>query len=144
MKEVYADTSYWIAIFARRDPWKEAADRARHRIGDVRLVTVDEVLVEFLNAFSAAGKHLRTEAAGFVGDILAHPGVETVPQSRQSCLQGLELYKKRADKSYSLTDCISMTLMHARAISRVLTTDQHFAQEGFAVLMQRHNRKSAR
>ena len=113
-------------------------------MGDVRLVTAGEVLVEFLNAFSAAGKHVRTEAAGFVGDILAHPGVETVPQSRQSFLQGLELYQKRADKSYSLTDCISMTLMHARAIPQVLTTDHHFAQEGFTVLMRRHVKKSGR
>jgi hypothetical protein len=37
-----------------------------------------------------------------------------------------------------------MTLMSARAIPQVLTTDRHFAQEGFAVLMQRHDKKSRR
>jgi len=136
VKAVFADTSYWIAIFSKRDPWREAARRAR-RLGAVRLVTTDDVLVEFLAACSAAGPHTRTEAAGLVRDLLAHPNIEVVPQSRDSFLSGLALYEARRDKSYSLTDCISLTVMRARSITQALTTDEHFSQEGFTVLMAR-------
>jgi predicted nucleic acid-binding protein len=64
-----------------------------------------------------------------------HAGIEVLPQTRQSLLRGLELYKARSDKSYSLTDCISMVTMRERNITDVLTHDRHFAQEGFTVLL---------
>ena len=56
------------------------------------------------------------------------------PQSRASFLEGLRLYEQRYDKGYSLVDCISMTTMHERNISEVLTHDHHFTQEGFTPL----------
>jgi predicted nucleic acid-binding protein len=140
VRAVFADSSYWIAVFRPQDPWKETASRARREIGAARLVTADEVLVEFLAAFSAAGPRARTEAAGFVRDILAHPSVEVAPQSRESFLHGLALHEARRDKTYSLTDCISMCLMRAKSISAVLTADEHFVQEGFTALMRRRER----
>jgi uncharacterized protein len=57
------------------------------------------------------------------------------PQSHQTFLDGLSLYKSRPDKGYSLTDCISMQAMHQEGITEVLTHDAHFAQEGFALLL---------
>jgi predicted nucleic acid-binding protein len=101
----------------------------------VRLVTTDEVLVEFLTALAAAGEHARERAGGMVRAVLSHPDVEVIPQSRESFLRGLALYESRRDKDYSMTDCVSMDLMRERAISAVLTNDRHFAQEGFAILM---------
>ena len=47
----------------------------------------------------------------------------------------MELYESRLDKGYSLTDCVSMQVMRERGISEVLTNDQHFAQEGFTILL---------
>ena len=55
--------------------------------------------------------------------------------SRDSFLNGLTLYEARRDKSYSLTDCISLNVMRARSIAHAVTTDSHLAQEGFSVLM---------
>ena len=57
-----------------------------------------------------------------------------VRHTHESFLAGLALYKARADKGYSLTDCISMTAMRERNITEVLTHDRHFAQEGFTLL----------
>ncbi len=137
MKAVFVDTAYWIAVFSKRDPWRESAKQARQRIGEARLITTDDVLVEFLTTFAAAGPQIRTEAAGFVRDVLSHPQIEVLPQSRESFLKALRLYETRRDKSYSLTDCISMNAMRAGSITHALTTDDHFAQEGFTVLMAR-------
>ncbi|HXH70688.1 MAG TPA: hypothetical protein VNI60_10205 [Pyrinomonadaceae bacterium] len=47
----------------------------------------------------------------------------------------MNLYQKRLDKGYSLTDCISMNICRERGIADVLTTDNHFIQEGFRVLL---------
>lgn len=48
---------------------------------------------------------------------------------------GLELYHRRPDKGYSLTDCMSMAICTEQKIEQVLTHDRHFAQEGFEILL---------
>jgi uncharacterized protein len=62
--------------------------------------------------------------------------VEIVPQTSDSFLTGLDLYRMRLDKGYSLTDCISMHTMRQRGIAEVLTNDRHFEQEGFRALFR--------
>ena len=66
---------------------------------------------------------------------LASPKIEVIPQSHESFLQGLDLYSRRRDKGYSLTDCISMSTMRQLGLSEVLTADHHFRQEGFTILL---------
>ena len=60
--------------------------------------------------------------------------MDVVEQSRQSFLRGLDLYRRRPDKGYSLTDCVSMATMRSLGIRDVLTADDHFRQEGFVLL----------
>jgi predicted nucleic acid-binding protein len=95
------------------------------------------VLTEFLTALGGSGQKLREQAAKMVHAIVANANVKVIPQSRDSFLRGLDLYETRADKSYSLTDCISMNAMRAEALTEVLTNDHHFEQEGFTVLMKK-------
>jgi predicted nucleic acid-binding protein len=134
---VFADTLYWIAVVMRDDPWHGRALAARAAYSDAAIVTTDDVLVEFLNAVSARGFHCREQAALMAHDMLADPAVTVIPQSHASLLTGIGLYMARADKSYSLTDCISMNVMRSEGISEILINDRHFAQEGFNVLIQR-------
>jgi predicted nucleic acid-binding protein len=47
---------------------------------------------------------------------------------------GLALYRARADKQWSLTDCISFVLMKREGLREALTGDRHFAQAGFVPL----------
>lgn len=72
---------------------------------------------------------------GFVNLVLENTVVEIVLHTHKSFMQGLELYGNRLDKGYSLTDCISMSLMREREIQEVLTHDNHFKQEGFTILL---------
>lgn len=46
MKDVFADSLYWIAIVKPGDPWAGAAAKARAQLGPVRIVTTDEVLTD--------------------------------------------------------------------------------------------------
>ena len=139
MKAVFADSLYWIAIVRPGDSWADAAKRAKEQLGEVRIVTTDEVLTEFLTALSAAGETLRWQVAQMVRAILANPNVKVVPQTRGTFLQGLEFFGQRRDKEYSLTDCVSMNTIRSESLSEILTNDHHFEQEGFTILMKKQD-----
>jgi len=133
VRQVFADTLYWFAIFVPGDAWAESARSVD--LADVLLVTTEEVLSEFLTAVSAHGDHARRLACRLVREILSDPHIEVVTQSHGSFLAGLALYERRSDKQYSFADCISMNVMKQRGILEVLTRDRHFLQEGFLPLL---------
>jgi predicted nucleic acid-binding protein len=137
MKQVFADTLYWVASFTPGDPWYEPTSRAVAALESVHLVTTEEVLVEFLSAYAGQGNYLRHEAIRTVRSIIANVYVTVMPQTHQTFMDGLRLYESRADKAYSLVDCISMNTMRQLGIAEVLTNDHHFTQEGFTVLIKR-------
>ena len=131
MKVVFADTFYWIALTLPGD----AANARAEQIKD-EIVTTEEVLSEYLAFFCASPEYLRSQVASNVEAILHDPAVRVVPQSHDSFISGLELYRSRPDKGYSLTDCISMQTMRREGIAGALTNDRHFEQEGFRALLQ--------
>lgn len=135
MDEVFADAFYWIALANPADQWHDAAKRFDEDNPDARLVTTEEALTEFLNYYAATGTRRRAIIGAMCEQVLSHPSIAVVPQSHKSFSQGLELYRQRTDKGYSLTDCISMQLMRERGIQKVLTHDRHFEQEGFTILL---------
>lgn len=137
MKFVFADTFYWIALSnPRDDAHRQVLEFSRQR--DIGLiVTTDEVLTEYL-AYCASDSRLRLEAAAIVDDLFNSPQVRVIPQTRASFLAGLELYRARPDKEYSLTDCISMYAMRRKGLTDALTNDRHFQQEGFHALFRKH------
>lgn len=134
MKIVFADTVYWVALINPKDEWRGSALSAGASLGDARLVTTDSILIEVLNFFAEHGEDARLRAVAVAEEILTNADTEVVRHSHDGFLAGLALYKARADKGYSLTDCISMNAMRERNIAEVLTHDRHFAQEGFTLL----------
>ncbi|MEK6548978.1 MAG: PIN domain-containing protein [Nitrospirota bacterium] len=135
MRRVFADTAYWIALTNPFDQHHDAAVQCSSSLGRARILTTDAVLIEFLNALAEKGPHIRGAAIRTVETILNNPLVTVLPQSRSSFIKGFSFYKARPDKGYSLTDCLSMTVLRDRKLSEVLTTDRHFEQEGFVALM---------
>jgi predicted nucleic acid-binding protein len=137
VRKVFGDTLYWVASITPGDPWHAATMRAVASLGQFHLVTTEEVLDEFLTAYSGRGPFLRGQAAKAVRAAMGNPHVTVLPQSHQSFLAGLALYESRADKAYSLTDCISMATMRAEGLTDILTNDHHFTQESFNVLIRK-------
>ena len=101
-----------------------------------KIITTDEVLCEYLAFFAGARPALREEAGRVVAGLMDDPDVRVLPQSRQSFFAGLQLYRDRPDKGYSLVDCISMETMRREGLNEVLTNDRHFEQEGFRALFR--------
>jgi truncated hemoglobin YjbI len=67
---VFADTLYWGAVLHPHDQYRAQVIRAHKALGDIRLVTTDEVLTELLDGLAQRGTHLREAAARAVRTIL--------------------------------------------------------------------------
>jgi predicted nucleic acid-binding protein len=68
--------------------------------------------------------------------MVADPRIQIEPCSDALFSAGLELYRRRADKSWSLTDCMSFVVMWREGITEALTGDHHFEQAGFVALLK--------
>ena len=136
MKAVFADTFYWAALTNITDPAHAQAMELSRSLAPDRIVTTDEVLGEYLTFFAGARPSIRDRVGRNVAELIENLEVRVVPQSRESFLEGLELYRARPDKGYSLTDCISMQTMRKEGLTEVLTNDRHFEQEGFRALFR--------
>ena len=135
MKETFADTSHFVAIFHPSDQLHEKAVSVEKSLIATRLITTDFVLVEVLNYFSEFQEYFKTRIARAFNIILLNTEILIIECSREELLKGFELYNSRLDKGYSLTDCISMNVMRERNIKEILTNDDHFEQEGFRILL---------
>ncbi len=135
MRRFFADTFYWLALANPSDQWHNRVIQIASALGVFSLVTTDEVLTEFLTGMAALGEHRRREAIETVRDILTDPLVTVCIQTHQTFLEGMALYERRADKQYSLPDCVSMNTMREMGLTEILTNDHHFTQEGFTVLI---------
>ena len=135
MSQFFTDTFYWGALFNRRDQWHERALVFSQTLTPAdRLWTTDAVLTEVLAMFSGAGEYLRQGAARRVRALLSDTQVVLIPATHELFLDAFSLYEQRPDKSYSLTDCMSMHVMRREGLTEVLTNDHHFIQEGFRIL----------
>jgi predicted nucleic acid-binding protein len=133
---IFADTFYWVALLNPRDNFHTQAISLTATLSNTKIITTDEVLTEVLNFLSDGGQNLRQRGTKTIRQLLNTDSkkVTVLPQSHTMFLEGLQLYEKRLDKGYSLTDCISMVTMKQKKINQVLTNDHHFTQEGFIVL----------
>ncbi len=139
MREVFADTGYWVALLHKDDGLHPKAREVSKSLGTTRIVTSDSVITEFLNFFAERGNHLRKLSVDAAQTIVQNPNISVVQQTRENFFEGMALYGERLDKGYSHTDCISMVVMRKKGISEVLTHDRHFVQEGFRVLLRDHD-----
>lgn len=135
MDEIFADAFYWIALANPADQWHDTAKQFNEENPDAVLITTEEVLTEFLNYYAESGERRRRIVGAMCEQVLVHPKITVIAQTHENFMKGLDLYRQREDKGYSLTDCISMSLMRERGIREVLTHDNHFTQEGFTILL---------
>ncbi len=134
MKQIFADTSYWIGLVNPRDQIHQKVIKITQQLFSVRLVTTEMVLGELLNSFSDSP--FRRTVAGMVLKLRNDRNLRIVPQTSEQFESALRRYKQAADKSWSLTDCASFQVMEAEQIQAALTHDQHFAQAGFEALLR--------
>ena len=90
-------------------------------------------MLEIADGLSAI--RFREHAIKVIDTLIASDHVQVVPATTELFEAGLDRYRTRADKEWGLTDCISFVIMENHRLREVLTTDNHFRQAGFRVLL---------
>jgi predicted nucleic acid-binding protein len=132
---VFLDTAYLVALLLPEDDLRAAAMAQQRATATIPKVTSDPVFVELLATASRRGPAIRIRAIAIVDQLRSDDHVTVIRQTPELFDAGLRLYRARLDKSYSLTDTMSMVICTEREIKQVLTHDHHFTQEGFKVLL---------
>ena len=136
MRRIFVDTNYFVAILNRNDRLHDVAIRRRRELGDGAIyVTLLAHLTEVLAYASGGNEQMRFDAARFVDRIRSSPEYEVIDGDRALFDEGLELYRRRLDKSYSHVDCMAMAVCKREKITEVLTGDRDFEREGFTILL---------
>ncbi len=132
---VFLDTSYFIALFNRRDRFHARAVEAARRFahGNTPMMTTDAVLIEIGNALSPLPA--RALAAQIIAAVREAAAIEVARVDAPLFERGLALFRQRMDKEWGLTDCISFALMQQRGVTQALTADHHFEQAGFQIVL---------
>ena len=134
--ETFIDTSGFYSLLVRRDP-RHA--RAAEFVADAagvrgRFVTTDYVLDETVTLLKARG---HGELVGPLFQAIDNSAAmrvewttsERFAEARSFCL-------RHSDKAWSFTDCLSFVVMKSLGLTRALTSDNHFEQGGFQVLLK--------
>lgn len=109
--KVFVDTVAWIALINRDDSLHHAAHQRLQSLFSERaqLVTSELVLIEVASALATPGKRLQVYQ--FVQSLRQLPVVQIFGLEEGLLAEGWRLYGARADKAWSLVDCVSFVAM---------------------------------
>jgi hypothetical protein len=136
MSELFYDTAFAIALSSPKDLFHQQAVKYVQKLKaeKTKLVITRAVMLEIGNALAKPPYRLAT--IRLLEALERDPNVSIVPLTEQLYFQAIELYRNRADKAWGLIDCIFFVVMRERGITAALTTDMHFQQAGFQVLLR--------
>ncbi len=135
MKTIFLDTAFIVALINPNDSLRTRALEVLDLIEGSEFLTTDAVLTEVLNFYAERGIYLRTKALKYVKLLMQQNDLNLIYHSKYLFNLAVEHYEDREDKGYSLTDCMSMIVMENHAVQEVATSDKHFRQAGFTILM---------
>jgi len=92
------------------------------------------VIVEIANALS--NRQFRSTAIQLITFLQTSKNIQIIDIDKEIYSKSWELYCSRHDKEWSLTDCTSFIVMKRNGIIEAFTSDRHFEQAGFALLIK--------
>ncbi len=134
MNVVFADTHFFLALLNPKDAAHQAAVQFISSFNG-RLVTTEWVLVEVAGR-AASPVHLRQPFVRFYDDLKENASAVVLDADHAYFERGMDLYRQRSDKEWSLVDCISFVVMQQYGLTEALTGDHHFEQAGFVALLK--------
>ena len=135
MRQIFVDTAALVALGNRQDDWHDQAVAVSRQLtlAGCRFVTTDAVLLEVGNTFSRS--QLKPVALRLIEAALRSSRWHCLEVDRTLIARGLDLFRQRSDKDWSLTDCISILVAKDLGIEQAFTTDRHFSQAGLSILL---------
>lgn len=134
MKELFVDTSGWMACADSGDAHHEGSVREKNSwlAAGGRLAMTDYIVDETLTLIRM---RIGLEAAKKWWDaVSASARVRLVTVDGSDLEAAREIFFKFKDKGFSFTDCTSFAVMKKFRIRMALSTDRHFEQAGFRCL----------
>jgi predicted nucleic acid-binding protein len=136
---LFLDSAYAIALAA---PGDETHSRAAGLAAELRsrnqqMLTTEAVVFEIGDAL--AKPRFRRTAIELMTSIFTDPRIEVVHITPALVQRAFDLFERRPDKAWGMTDCLSFIVMEDRGIRQALTTDEHFEQAGFVALLKQQN-----
>jgi len=136
MNRVFIDASFWVVYREEKEArWAQAQRLVMEMCRQqVLFVTTLPVICEIHATFSRNP----LKRAMVLGDFYKNPLVTIEEVSHRDQLAALGLLSLHKDKTYSLCDVISFTIMHRLEITRAVSFDRHFRQfGGFDILPEK-------
>jgi uncharacterized protein len=131
MRRLFVDTSAWYELVIPETP-AHAEMTQLMRAGDIKFVTSTYVVDELISLVLKRRGHAIASSAA--AHIRSAPEVRLEHPDAAEEARAWRLFLDRPDQSYSLTDCLSFVIMRRLGITEAIAIDDHFRQEGFAVL----------
>ncbi len=136
MSSVFLDTSGLVGVVNTDDQWHPQAGKIWEDLvaSSTELITTSLVLIELADGLSRV-RH-RGLALRIIDGLRASDRVTIVPSEESLEAIAWKLFRERMDKEWGMTDCVSITLMTQRGITKSFTADYHFEQAGFHILLK--------
>jgi len=137
MKSVFVDTSAWLALINKSDEFHEKAKLIRNTLikDKISFVMSDYIIVEIANCLSRIS--FRETAIKVIDFILNSEDIELIRVDEEIFEKAWGLYSRMIDKEWGFTDCTSFVIMRKRGIQEAFSTDHHFEQAGFKILLKK-------
>lgn len=136
-REVFLDSSGLYALADHSDSYHaQAEERVRKLIeSGARLVLTDYIVDE---ACTLTKVRAGSDAALRLLEIVERSrAIDMVWIGVEHFEAAKALFRKHADHGYSFTDCTSFVVMDKLRIRDALTSDHHFVEAGFRILLPR-------
>jgi len=136
MKQIFVDTSALIAIGNKRDQYHSQAVKINNELKKSKniFVITSAILLEFGNAF--ASTNLKPTAIKIIETINRSEKWRCINANKELVERGFQKFKKYQDKDWGLVDCINMIVANELGITEIFTSDYHFEQAGFSILIK--------
>ena len=134
MTSLFLDANFVIALEVSDDQhYHEATIHWKNLIETpFSLVTTSYVFDEVVTYLNSRRQHDKAVSVG--RNLLNAANIEVVQVDESLFYEAWSYFEQHADKTYSLTDCVSFVLMKRLGITEALTFDKHFVQAGFTQL----------
>ena len=135
--DTFIDARGFYALLVRRDRLHDqaAAFVAQAVHGLDRFVTTDYVLDESATLLRARGYGRLVRP--LFGSPSASNAIRVEWTTPERFNQTQDFFLRHSDKAWSFTGCLSFVLMQGDRLQSALTSDKHFEQAGFRVLLKR-------
>jgi uncharacterized protein len=134
MREVFMDTSGWVALKHKGDTFWQAATTLHRTLltAGARDITSNFVLDEAYTLLHRAGHHVAVELGEEIRASRLVTVVRITPDWEEEAWQ---MFKRYIDKAFSFTDCTLFVVMRHHGMSEAFTNDHNCEQVGYQRLL---------